>query len=156
MWWTVLGLALALAGSAGPAAAGSPPDHQIFDSWNDSGCGVYSVAFIDITAPTHLSRVQLKWMWDAGEASTPFTVTTADDEKIGDGTLTRGGDCHALKEEWCVAEGAPNLDLAPGTYKIVTEREAICQNPDSKGSGFVRAFGYETSGAKPGGAEPSR
>jgi hypothetical protein len=149
MRWMVLGFTLALAGAAGQAAAEPPADHPLFDSWSDSGCGVYNVAFIDIAAPTHLSRMQLKWRWDDGEADAPFTVTTSDDEKLGEGALTRGADCHSLKEEWCVAEGTPNLDLAPGTYKIVTERQAICQ--DSRGS-VVRAFGHET-GAKPDGNE---
>jgi len=157
MRWMGPCFALTLAVLAWPVAADPPAERQVFDSWNDGGCGVTNIAFIDIAAPTHLTRVHLKLMWDGDETQMPFTVTTWDnipddttgEKTLGGGVLARGDDCDPRKEGWCSADGAPNLDLAPGTYKIITEREAICQDPDSRGSGFLRAFGYPAGGGKP-------
>jgi hypothetical protein len=127
--------------SASPALAQAPAERTLFDSWNAGLCGLTDTAFIDIYAPSHVTRIEVMFNWDQGERETSFTLAKADGAQLAGGTLTRSSNCDPAAPGWCGAQAAVALDLPTATYKVRTGREGICQNPDSQGSGFIRVFG---------------
>ena len=133
----LIGLLLA----ATPALAEAPAERSLFDSWNSGLCGVTDTAFADIYAPSHVTRLEVMFNWDQGETEIGYTLVKSDDTEVAKGMLTRSPGCDPAAPGWCGAQAAAAFDLPTGTYKLRTGREAICQNPDSDGSGFIRVFG---------------
>lgn len=134
------GALMALAGTSALAE-----ETTLADNWNSAGCSYTDTAELDISAPVHLKRVELWFNWQQDETSLGYTMTSGS-EKVTSGTLTRGS-CDPYQASWCIAQAAPNIDLAPGHYVIQVESARVCQNGGSGGKGFIKAYGEAASGA---------
>ena len=127
---------------AAPALAAAPAERTLFDSWNAGLCEATDTATLDIYAPSHVSRIEVLFHWDQGEAQVAYTLLKPDGSTAIAGSLTRSQGCDPAAPGLCGATATPGLDLPAGAYKVRAARQAICRNADSEGSGFVRAFGW--------------
>ena len=117
-----------------PAAA-----QQLFDNWNVGACNVTDVATLTIERPVRLQRIDIWYNWRSNESTARYTASLGG-EVIAKGELARA-ECAPNQAAWCVARVEFGTDIEPGTYTYRTERPAICQNADSGGQGFIRAYG---------------
>lgn len=114
--------------------------NKLFDNWNTGACGYTDSATFNLQTPAHLDRIELWYHWRGRESSVPYTIWH-DSQAIRTGMLHRA-ECDPNQEAWCMARDSVDIDAGPGAYTIRTERRRVCQNDDSAGVGFVRAFGY--------------
>lgn len=130
--------------TAGPVDGWTVPvgggEVQIVDKWNTAACDYTDHATLDVDRPMFLTRIQLWIDWNKvpGEGTLDYRVAL-DGRPIGGGVLNRG-DCDPYQHNWCAADDAPNVKLVPGRYTIRIKPQALCQNADSNGEGFIRAW----------------
>jgi hypothetical protein len=125
---------------------------QIVEIWNTAACEFTDTATLSLDRPTNLNRVEVWYKWQPNE-TVSYTLSL-NGNVIRSGSLTRG-ECDAYQRDWCIASDQINMNLAPGTYSLRTQRAGICQNSGSGGKGFIRAFGTpvdESEGPTGGGA----
>jgi hypothetical protein len=111
---------------------------QFSNNWNTSACAFTDTAELEISQGVHLSRVELWYNWQPNESSVGYTVLF-NGQSIGTGNLSRAS-CDPYQQAWCVAQDTTDTDLSPGTYTFRTERAFVCQNVESGGRGFIRAY----------------
>jgi hypothetical protein len=112
---------------------------QLSDNWNTSACAFTDTATLEIGQTVHVSKIELWYNWQPNESSVGYTVLF-NGQAVGTGSLSRAG-CDPYQQAWCVAQDAPDTDLPPGTYTFRTKRAFLCQNRQSGGRGFIRAYG---------------
>jgi hypothetical protein len=112
---------------------------QLSNNWNTSACAFTDTATLDIGQTVHLSKIELWYNWRPNESSVGYTVLF-NGQAVGTGSLSRAG-CDPYQQAWCVAQDTPDIDLPPGTYTFRTKRAFLCQNRQSGGHGFIRAYG---------------
>lgn len=113
---------------------------EFANNWNTAACNFTDTAGLDVRRAIHLDRFELWIKWRANERSTGYRVLFGGSD-IGGGVVRRG-DCDPYQSAWCTATDSPDVDLAPGLYKIRIDNKAICQNSGSGGAGFIRASGH--------------
>lgn len=120
---------------AGTSIAGA---QQFSNNWNTNACAFTDTAALEIGQALHLSRIELWYNWQPNETSVGYTVMF-NGQAVGTGNLSRAS-CDPYQQAWCVAQDNPDTDLLPGTYTFRTERPFVCQNSESGGRGFIRAY----------------
>lgn len=112
---------------------------MVSDNWNTSACEMTDTAGFTLDRPIRADRIEVWYRWRSREGSVGYSLSK-DGQTLHSGVLTRG-DCDPYQEKWCVAGDELDLRLRQGTYLIRTERNRICQNPESDGNGFVKVYG---------------
>ena len=126
-------------GANGPGG-GDQAGSLFYEVWNTGGCAFTDTSNLPIDRPMRLDRVEIWYNWSAGERSAPYTLLK-DGQILARGQLRRGG-CDPYQASWCIAEDRIGADLQPGYYTIQAAVSHICQNSDSAGRGYIRAYGW--------------
>lgn len=112
---------------------------QIVDNWNTAACGFTDTVTLRLRRPARVSRIDVWYYWGPNETMVPYTIS-AGGRMIGSGNFARA-ECDPYQTSWCVARDEPQANLAAGRYILRIASAKLCQNPESGGRGFIRAYG---------------
>lgn len=132
-------------------AASSDSTRLLVENWNPQGCGFTDHAQFSLPQATRLDRIDLWYNWAQQERSSRYRLANTNGRVFAEGLLARDS-CDPYQGAWCVATGSPRISLPAGSYTIQTERPRVCQNPASRGQGFIKAWG-SSSKSSPGSAQ---
>lgn len=121
-------------GNAGAAT------RELVSVWNPQGCGFTDSANLHLSEPTRLDRLDIWYNWARSEGDTAYEITASNGQAVSRGTLMRDS-CDPYQASWCVGTTAPRITLPAGDYVVRTPAARICQNPASRGEGFIKAWG---------------
>ena len=112
---------------------------QFYNNWNTAACAFTDVAGLDLREPTRLTAITLWYHWGRDESEARYEIYQ-NGHFVKRGRLMRAG-CDVYQEAWCEARANIGITLPRGDIEVRTEHARICQNDQSRGEGFIQAFG---------------